>query len=84
MSARPKAVALIRPAILIGALVTLLGAALVTGRLDIGFGPVASIMTLALGVGVLLFGLLSAAAWRVVVKANEQTGEDAGETRGNG
>ncbi|WP_339738777.1 hypothetical protein [uncultured Maricaulis sp.] len=72
----PAAVKLIRPAIYAGVLVCLIGAALVSGKLDLGLPLVAEIIALATGVAILVFGLLASLSWRSVqaAMANEAAG----------
>lgn len=61
-----------RPAILIGGLLTIIGALLVTGRIEIVSGLMIGIVALCLGLGGVIFGIFTQAAWRVVVAANQQ------------
>tara|TARA_R110002096_G_scaffold261358_2_gene455034 strand:+ start:347 stop:619 length:273 start_codon:yes stop_codon:yes gene_type:complete len=72
----PAAVKLIRPAIYAGVLVCLLGAALVSGKLELGLPLVAEIILLAIGVAILVFGILAALSWRIAktAMANEAAG----------
>jgi uncharacterized membrane protein len=70
-STPPKAVALIRPCIYAGALISILGASLVSGRFDFGFDVFWNIMVLTLGVAIMIFGVLAAMAWRIAKTANE-------------
>ncbi|WP_417470397.1 hypothetical protein [Maricaulis sp.] len=72
----PASVKLIRPAIYAGVLVCLIGAALVSDKLDLGLPLVAEIIGLATGVAILVFGLLASLSWRSVqaAMANEAAG----------
>jgi hypothetical protein len=72
----PAAVKLIRPSIYAGVAVSMLGAALVSGKLALGFSLVWNIMVLALGIAILLFGVLAALSWRIAktAMANEAAG----------
>jgi hypothetical protein len=72
----PAAVKLIRPAIYAGVLVCLAGAALVSGKLDFGLSLLVEIILFALGVAILMFGMLAALSWRItrIALANEAAG----------
>ncbi len=72
----PASVKMIRPAIYTGVLVCLLGAALVSGKLEFGLPLVVEIILLATGVAILAFGLLASLSWRTVKAglANEAAG----------
>lgn len=72
----PAAVKLIRPAIYAGVLVCMVGAALVSNKLDIGWPLLWEIILLAVGVAILVFGLLAALGWRIAKTAiaNEAAG----------
>jgi len=72
----PAAVKLIRPAIYAGVLVCLVGAALVSDKLELGLALVAEVIVLAAGVAILVFGLLASLSWRSVqaAMANEAAG----------
>ena len=72
----PASVKLIRPAIYAGVLVCLVGAALVSDKLDLGLALVVEIILLAVGVAILAFGLLASLSWRTVkaAMANEAAG----------
>ncbi|WP_417492746.1 hypothetical protein [Maricaulis sp.] len=72
----PASVKLIRPAIYAGVLICLIGAALVSDKLDLGLPLVAEIIGLATGVAILVFGLLASLSWRSVqaAMANEAAG----------
>jgi hypothetical protein len=72
----PAAVKLIRPAIYAGAAVSILGAALVSGKLELGLTLFWEILVLALGIAILLFGVLAALSWRIAktAMANEAAG----------
>ncbi len=69
-----------RPAILVGGLLAVIGALLMTGRIEIANGLVIGIVALCLGIAGVIFGSFVQAAWRIVVAANQendsaQTGE---------
>ena len=69
-----------RPAILAGGLLAVVGALLMTGRIEIANGVVIGIVALCLGLAGVIFGSFVQAAWRIVVAANQnsdsaQTGE---------
>lgn len=72
----PATVKLIRPAIYAGVLVCLFGAALVSGKLELGLPLIVEIIVLATGVAILVFGLLASLSWRTVkaAMANEAAG----------
>ena len=76
-SAPPKAVALIRPCIYTGALISITGASLVSGNISIGLDVFWNIMVLALGVAIMIFGVLAAIAWRIAKTANETAAAEA-------
>tara|TARA_R110000868_G_scaffold35549_1_gene127402 strand:+ start:57736 stop:58017 length:282 start_codon:yes stop_codon:yes gene_type:complete len=69
--APPAAVRLIRPSIYLGVLVCIVGAALVAGKLDLGWPLIWEIILMATGVAILLFGIMAALGWRIAVAAME-------------
>jgi hypothetical protein len=60
-----------RPAIFVGGLLALIGALLMTGRIEVANGLVIGIVALCLGIAGVIFGSFVQAAWRVVVAANQ-------------
>jgi hypothetical protein len=68
------------PAVLIGAAATLFGALLVTEAVTLPNGLLIGIVSLCFGIGLVIFGMMTRAAWRIVMAANDdnntaQTGE---------
>ncbi|MEE2525114.1 hypothetical protein V0U79_01965 [Hyphobacterium sp. HN65] len=61
-----------RPAILIGGVFAIIGALLMTGRIEMANGMVFGIVALCLGIAGVFFGAFTTAAWRIVVAANQQ------------
>ncbi len=61
-----------RPAILIGGVFAIIGALLMTGRIEMANGTVIGIFALCLGIGGVIFGAFTQAAWRIVVAAQTQ------------
>lgn len=59
------------PALLIGAAATLFGALLVTDAVTLPNGLLIGIISLCLGIGLVIFGMMTRAAWRIVVAAND-------------
>ena len=65
----PAALKVARPAMFGGMIVAIAGAAMVSGRVETGLSLFWEIMILAVGVAVLVFGLLALLAWRILQAA---------------
>lgn len=61
------------PALLIGAAATLFGALLITDAVTLPNGLLIGIISLCLGIGLVIFGIMTRAAWRIVVAAQTET-----------
>ena len=69
----PAVLAFTKPAILLGALSALFGAGLFAGVMAIDNATAWGIVALCLGFGLVIFGVMTQALWRVVSAAAEQS-----------
>ena len=67
----PAAVGLVRPSIYRGSAILIFAAAMVSGKLELGLTLFWEILLLAVGMAILLFGVLAALSWRIVKTAME-------------
>jgi len=60
------------PALLIGAAATLIGSLLITDAVSLPNGMLIGIVSLCLGIGLVIFGMMTRAAWRIVVASQTE------------
>jgi len=77
----PAAVGLARPCIFGGTAISIFAAAMVSGKIELGLTLFWEILILAVGIAILVFGILAALAWRIVktAMASEAASEDTRE-----
>lgn len=75
----PAVLAFTKPAILLGALSALFGAGLFAGVMAIDNATAWGIVALCIGFGLVIFGVMTQALWRVVTAAAQQDNDTPSE-----